>query len=229
MSDSHGFGDSSKGLEDTALLDLVAQHDDQWALEAIYDRHIRVVHAYATTRVLDIEDADEISQDTFLTLWQKRRSVRLIGDSALPWLLVTCRNLASNRSRSLSARERHRADTNGLADHPTTEPSPEHAAELSELRMRVENSLAALPDTDRAVVTLCLVDGLSYADAAVRLGLSVGAVRNRLLRARGLLRTRLTSTKGMNTPSPTPISAPKTEAVPKLWGGTLPAPAPVTS
>ena len=48
-------------------------------------------------------DAEEVMQDAFMTMWDKRASIELIGESTLPWLVTTARYLALNRRRGRSA------------------------------------------------------------------------------------------------------------------------------
>ena len=71
---------------------------------------------------------------------------------------------------------------------------------LLELRDELETAIAQLSEIDRAIVKLCLVDELSYKQAAHRLRLSQPAVRNRLSRLRAHLRTSLSNptTEGTN-------------------------------
>jgi RNA polymerase sigma-70 factor (ECF subfamily) len=52
----------------------------------------------------------------------------------------------------------------------------------------IRRAFDRLPPVDAEIARLCLIEDLSYADAAARLGLTEGAVRNRLSRARGRLR-----------------------------------------
>ena len=70
-------------------------------------------------------------------------------------------------------------------------PGPESEAEREELRRVVHQEIDRLPQRDRAVVVLCDLEEVDYADAAVALGCPIGTVRSRLHRARGLLLEKL--------------------------------------
>ncbi len=121
-------------------------------------------------------------QETFLTAWDKRGSIRLVEGSALPWLLTTCRNHARNHAR----RERRWCELLELREESlSTDPIDGEAA--SELQWALE-AVAGLPDGERTVTELCLLQGLSYREAGEALGLSDAAVGKRLQRARARLR-----------------------------------------
>jgi RNA polymerase sigma factor (sigma-70 family) len=165
------------------------------ALDEIWQRHSRPVTAFVFSRIAGRDDADELIQDVFVTLWRRRESIVIAGDSLLPWLLVTSRNLVANRRRRLAVEARRVAGP--LADtEPSRSDGPEAAAEREELRRVVAGSVSRLSDVDRALFDLCLVEGRSYADAAEHLGISSGSLRNRLSRLRGHLRSELHTLRG---------------------------------
>ncbi|WP_375400582.1 RNA polymerase sigma factor [uncultured Amnibacterium sp.] len=147
----------------------------------LYDRHGRAVFRLAVGVLSDADEADDVVQETFLLAWRKRRSVTLVGGSALPWLLTVA------RLEALSARRRRqrRAARQVLFDPAL------HDRSVTDDVDPVETVLAGLTAHDRAVVQAVLVDGLSYAEAAERLGLTVTTVGKRLQRARSRLKARL--------------------------------------
>lgn len=99
-----------------------------------------------------------------------------MGESALPWLITTARYLALNRR-----------------------PSPESVAIGSEALRQIKNVMVTLPTVDQRIFDLCLMDDLSYDQAARRLGISHSTVRNRLSRLKGRLRAELALLKGEPT------------------------------
>ena len=167
---------------DQDLLRRAVGGDDR-ALTAIIDRHAPSVTRYAwaiTSRRMDVE---EVAQDTFLTLWRRAEDLTSV-DSVLPWLLVTCRNHALNLNRKDA---RHRAEE--LDDELA---APEDPAEARDRLRFVQGEIDSLSETDRRVCQLCLVEGRPYAEAAELLGISVGAVKQRVLRTRTRLRKAVT-------------------------------------
>jgi RNA polymerase sigma factor (sigma-70 family) len=165
------------------------QDGDRSSLGELYRRHGSAVYAAAVGVLRSRSDAEEILQDTFVTMWRRRHAITVVGASTLPWLVTTARYLALNRARS-AARQR----TDGLDDAATLhsrERSPEDEAALTELRSRLDSAIAGLGELDRTIVALCLAEGFTYKEAAVRLGVSQATIRNRLSRVRARLQSSL--------------------------------------
>ena len=131
--------------------------------------------------------AEEILQETFL------RAYRAAGTyepraAVSTWLFRVAANLCLNEAQA--ARSRHEV----LADAPETaagQADPAQALERKEVSAVVEAALSALPPQQRAAVQLARFEGLSYAEIAEVLGVSVGAVDGLLQRARQTLREQL--------------------------------------
>lgn len=157
---------------------------DESALTALYHRHRRLVYARAYLELRDRADAEEILHDTFLLMWNKRRAIRLVGSSTLPWLLTSARYLAANRRR----RRMRETSIELIGDEVDREPGPAEASEMASLRALLNQCIAALSPADQKVIELCLIEGLSYKEAAFRLRTTHAAIRNRLSRARASLR-----------------------------------------
>ncbi|WUI03249.1 RNA polymerase sigma factor [Spirillospora sp. NBC_00431] len=154
----------------------------------LFDRHSRAVYNHCFRRVGDWSAAEELTSVVFLEAWRRRAQVRLDGDSALPWLLGVAANVTRNRNRAL---RRQRA---ALARIPVHPDACDHADAVAE-RLDAERAMAGLlrlvrrlSRDDQDVLALCAGDGLSYAQAALALGVPVGTVRSRLSRARSRLR-----------------------------------------
>lgn len=156
--------------------------EDVRSFEAFYDRYAPAVARFAWSVSPAADAAQDVLQETFLTAWDKRRSIRLVDGSALPWLLTTCRNHARNRAR----RERRWRELLELREESIA-ADPVDGDAATDLRWALE-VIARLPDGERAVTELCLLQGFSYREAAERLGVSETAVGKRLQRARTRLR-----------------------------------------
>jgi RNA polymerase sigma factor (sigma-70 family) len=131
----------------------------------------------------DHHDAEDCFQATFLVLAVKAGQLSLRGPLG-PWLFGVARTLAL-RARSAAARRRshERRAAQPVARQPqAVEP---------DVATLVLDAVARLPERLRAPVLLCDLDGLTYQQAADRLGWSRGTVRNRLARGRQRLRDML--------------------------------------
>lgn len=165
-----------------------ALDDDPEAFGEIFVRHAKPVYNYLFRRCGDWSTAEDLTSVVFLEAWRKRGEVRLVHDSALPFLFGIATNVLRNRRRS--ERRYREALTRMPASPEATDPADDPAARAAaEQDMRaILAVLARIPRREQDVVSLCLWMGLSYEEAAASLDIPVGTVRSRLSRARGRLR-----------------------------------------
>lgn len=134
-------------------------------------------------------DAEEISQETFLRLYQT--PPRLDPSSKLfTWLYRVAVNLCMDRLRKQS----RTPPMDSLEDLPVASPSsrsPRETAAGTETAAAVRRAVASLPDDLRAPLVLSALEDLPHAEIANILEISPKAVERRLSRARALLKTRL--------------------------------------
>jgi RNA polymerase sigma-70 factor, ECF subfamily len=180
------------------------QAGDPTALEPLMDRYGSLVYrvAYGITR--NEADAEEVSQDVFLTLVRKIRTFE--GRSALgTWLYRVAANAAlvkrrgKRREREVSLEEhlpRFLEDGHREGDRTFLlvdwSPTPEAQLLSGETRRVLERALDALPDHYRAVLVLRDVEELTTEEVAAALQETVASIKSRLHRARMALREELT-------------------------------------
>lgn len=170
-----------------------ARSGDADAFGVIFDLHQARVFRQARRLTETAEDAEDVTALVFLEAWRKRESVTVINGSIIGWLSVTATNLARN---SLRTRNRNRAllmKLHGTRGHGLH--TPDHADDVDSrldreaLLIATHRILAQMSRRDRDVVALCLIQGLSTAEAADVLGVAQGTVKSRLSRARQRLST----------------------------------------
>lgn len=164
---------------------------DRVAFGQLYDRHVRPVFWQAYAVVRDGDEAEDITQDVFITTWNKIRTINLVDESVLPWLLATARFTALNaRRRTIKARQRQSELDPEMAD---TGSAVDEELEAAQVRTEIDKAVSALSPTDRHLYELCVAGDHTYELAARELGVTHAVVRNRLSRLRSRLRSDLRS------------------------------------
>jgi RNA polymerase sigma factor (sigma-70 family) len=171
-------------LETDAALLGRAQVGDANAFGVLFERHAPAVLRFCFRRTGDGTLAEDLTSIVFLEAWRVRGKVVFFEGRALPWLLGVALNVLRSQAR---AERRYRE---ALARIPAAEPS-EHESEAAIARVDAERqmrdvlmAIEQLGRREREVVELCIWEGLTTEEASVALGISAGAVRSRLSRAR---------------------------------------------
>jgi RNA polymerase sigma factor (sigma-70 family) len=150
------------------------------AFGELWDRHRDRVFRHARWLLEHHADAEDATAMAFLELWRRRRDARMVDGSLLPWLLVVTTNVVRNASRS---RRRYRELLARLPEPERVRDVGELIADQAHARARLAD-FAKLSPGDQRIIALVTVDDLSLEDAAAALGISYGAAKTRLSRAR---------------------------------------------
>lgn len=214
-------GSDREPLDDAALVGEVAA-GSQRALAALYDRHGDAVFATAARLTADRGMAEEVVQETFLTLWDRAEAYDPSLGSLPAWLHTIARNRTIDRLRAAGRRPAtmplsaisgsgDRSDGRGPGDADALDRvlsegalvagsvpprSPEMAAALAELRRALQDALAAMPDEERTVIVLAYAEDLTQREIADRLEWPIGTVKTRTRRALARLRAVFTGEVG---------------------------------
>jgi RNA polymerase sigma-70 factor (ECF subfamily) len=156
---------------------------DVRAFEDVYRTHLPRVHSLVR-RMTAGRDADELTQDVFVRVWQKLGTFR--GDSSFTtWLHRLAVNVVIERFRSDQTRRARLHDGEGIFD---LLPGP---AMTRDLGMDFEAALEKLPDGAREIFVLHDVEGYKHHEIATMLEISAGTSKAQLHRARMMLRKHL--------------------------------------
>jgi RNA polymerase sigma factor (sigma-70 family) len=155
---------------------------DQSAFAELVTRHAAIVYA-SCRRQLGSADADDATQATFLVLARRPDSAAKAPVLAA-WLLRVARNVSSNLRRGRQRRVRAEQEA---AVATTTSAAAERAPEPDALA-HLDELLDSLPEHERRVVVLHVMQGVDQDEVARLLGCPPGTVRSRL--SRGLSRLR---------------------------------------
>lgn len=175
----------SERSEDQNLAARAAAGDES-AFRELYRAHVRPVYWIAHGILRSPADAEDVTQETFVTAWRKLPGLELAGESLLPWLATICRFQSANRLR------RNRRDEANIAD-AVDEAIPdtvniEAQVITTVLAERIADEVGTLGELDREIFRLCTAEGYAYQAAADALGVTTAVVRNRLSRVRAQLR-----------------------------------------
>lgn len=173
------------GAEEDDRLVAQAGQGDASAFRHLVDRHARRVLALARSVIGSQEDAEEVTQEVFLTVWKQAGSWQPGRARFSTWLhRVTLNQSLNHRQRVVSRDE----PLDHAPEPEDPSPAPDEAMAYSQRRARITGAMAALPENQRTAIMLSVASGLSNGEVAAVMGLSVKAVEALLVRARRRLR-----------------------------------------
>jgi RNA polymerase sigma-70 factor, ECF subfamily len=156
---------------------------DVRAFEELYRRHLPRVHGLVR-RMTGGRDADELTQDVFVRVWQKLGTFR--GDASFTtWLHRLAVNVVIERFRVEQARRARLHDGDQIFE---TLAGP---AQTTDIGLDFEAALEKLPDGARGIFVLHDVEGYKHNEIAALLEISPGTSKAQLHRARMMLRKHL--------------------------------------
>lgn len=191
-----GIGWSVSGRGDTGREDrwrelmAAAQDGDRACYERLLTEILPLLRGLVRRRVRDPAAVEDVVQNVLLSLHRARhtyRPERRFG----PWLRAIARNAVIDWGRQHSRRSRREVVLPSEDGFPEIGELPQEAPRLSP---ELEQALGELPPVQREAVQLLQLEGLSVAEAAVRAGITPGALKVRAHRGYRALRTRLGAT-----------------------------------
>lgn len=174
------------------MADLASGRDS--ALDLLMERWEGPLRSFAHRYLQNITDADEVVEETFVRIYQKRADF-IPGSNFSAWIFTIAANLSRHRLRW---RRRHPSESIDIPDEDgalglgstlaSSGADPAIATEGNERIAALRAAVAALPEEQRSVFLLHSYEGLSYRDIAAIVGCSERGVETRLYRARQALR-----------------------------------------
>ena len=167
-----------------------AQAGDNKAFEALVLKYKDRLYDIASSVCARMpSEAQDVAQETFISALKHINSFK--GNAAFgTWLYRIAANNCWQRFRKVKAERLSEMPAENKKGHPSRSCVNENALK-NELSRAVSKALASLPPDYRMAITLCDIEGLSNAEAAGHINVSVVALKARLHRARGLLKKQL--------------------------------------
>ena len=171
---------------DNDFLLSAVQHGDQKAFDTLFRRYYPMLCAYGH-RFVELEDAEEIVEDSLLWIWENRETL-VIESSLNSYLFKMVYRRALNKLAHIDATQR--ADTRFYEEmHEMLQDTDYY--QIEELAKRIEDAVAALPESYREAFVMHRFRDMSYKEIAETLGVSPKTIDYRIQQALKQLRVDL--------------------------------------
>ena len=184
---------SLDGLSDEELLGLARRDPEAFAV--FYRRHVGSIVGFFVRRTASQESAADLTAETFAQAYLSRHRYRPTGAPAQAWLAAIARHQLAHfwRSAEVASRARRRL---GMRPVPAGDEPFEQLTESLDAGRNgaLHVAMGQLTDGVADAVRFRVIDGLAYADVAVRLGCTEAAARQRVARGLSHLSERLEAT-----------------------------------
>ena len=170
-------------LSDNNFLLSAIQQGDQKAFDALFRRYYPMLCAYGH-RFVELEDAEEIVEDSLLWIWENRETL-VIESSLNSYLFKMVYRRALNKLAHIDATQR--ADTRFYEEMQEMLQDTDYY-QIEELAKRIEDAVAALPESYREAFVMHRFRDMSYKEIAETLGVSPKTIDYRIQQALKQLR-----------------------------------------
>jgi len=160
----------------------------QTALEMIFKTHYRPLCNYAYSFLNDKDEAEEVVQSSFISLWEKRDTIS-IQTSFKSYLYRMVRNACLNAIKHQKVKKSY-ADQEKISGEPIHNLVSETVVS-TELEARIFKAIEVLPEQCRLVFQLSRFEELKYQEIADQLGISIKTVENHMGKALKIMREQL--------------------------------------
>ena len=181
---------AAKPAGDAELVRRIRAGDER-ALEVVFRTHYAGMASFVQRFVRSPDLAEELVQDVFLKLWTKREQLAEI-ETLRTYLFRAARNTALNYLRRVKLERRWQEEQGTETDPPTTFAADDDTVE-QEVATAVKQAIDRLPPRCREIFLISRDGGLTYAEIARSLDISVKTVETQMGRALKSLRHRYTT------------------------------------
>lgn len=173
--------------QDVVTLKMIANGDSK-AFESLLYKYQSLVYGYCMKMLKNKQKAEDITQETWIRVLRHAHTYKPTG-SAKSWIMSISRNLVMDEFRSTKKWV-------DLEDHvwnsiEDTQADIEKLFHENELNEKLNQAFAELPENQKIILTMVLIEELSQAEVAKNLNTSVGAVKASLFRSRENLKKQM--------------------------------------
>ncbi|RQP16650.1 MAG: RNA polymerase sigma-70 factor [Parapedobacter sp.] len=164
---------------DIVLLEQIRDGNEQ-AFAALYDRYAGRLYGNLIKLVKDRDVAQELLQDVFFKIWEKRKSIR-VESSFAAYLFAITKHMALNFSRRVVLDAK--VVSSLAAEAPDGYSHIEEGMIAKELERLYDNAVNALPPKRRMVYIRCKHEGKTYEQVSRELGISTSTINDHMVKA----------------------------------------------
>jgi RNA polymerase sigma factor (sigma-70 family) len=161
--------------------------NDQKAFAELYERTSSKLFGVCVRMLRDRNEAEEVLQETYTTLWRRAAGFDASKASAITWMVALSRNKAIDRLRQ--RREQVLDDPSRLDETADERPTPAAHAEASQEHRRLERCLDELEPQQQSSVREAFFTGATYNELSTRCKVPLGTMKSWIRRALIQLRT----------------------------------------
>lgn len=165
----------------------IALADSSVMFEQVFKTHFKNLHGYACSILRDEVMAEEMVQNVFYKLWEKKENIH-VQQSIAAYLYRAVHNECLNYIKHTKVKAVYQAHVSYTENERGDTSDP---AALNELRNKIDIALNELPEQCRTVFQLSRFEDMKYREIADELGISVKTVENQMGKALRVLRTKL--------------------------------------
>ncbi len=170
--------------DDHKLADLIRRNDPK-AFELFYKKYQKPLISYLVSKGVPTEEAEDLVQNAFLILWDKRDTIR--PEQSLKSFVYT---IAHNRMLNFF-RDRKDHDPEYAYRLQDSGQNPSESAETAQAIQAMQKALEVMPEKRRNVFELCYLQDFSYRETAEILNITRKTVENHMIQALKDLRAAL--------------------------------------
>jgi RNA polymerase sigma-70 factor, ECF subfamily len=163
----------------------IMQLGDIKTFEMTFKQYYKPLVHYSNTILRDMDEAEDIVQQSFITIWQKQAELQ-IETSLKSYLYKAVYNASLNRVKQQKVRQNYANELQAVSAYPTAEVSHQ-----KELETKIEWALSQLPEQCAKVFKMSRYDQLKYQAIANELNISIKTVENHVGKALKLMREML--------------------------------------
>ena len=163
-------------IPDSTICSLLNQGEEK-GMEYLFTRYYKPFVLWAASFLNNIPQSEDLVQDFFIRLWEKRTQTSLQATTFKSFLYTSVRNLAFDRMEKKDPL-RHATDLKS-----SDKAWEEYDTLEEEVLSRVKNEIDKLPERSRQIMQCIYLQGLHYKETAAKLGISIATVNTLLVNA----------------------------------------------